>query len=299
MKKIIFATILLLIFYLPVVVPLVHADNPFTKQHKTEQIGSFLPKPAIFSKIFTRIILWQQYLKTKMTGLVRQAENNGSITPILLLILTAFVYGVVHAVGPGHGKAIALSYVMTQKPSYLKGLIFSNFIALFHGVSGIVFVIIVKLIINTTIMGNLDNVTNITQIVSYAVITFIGTAIVCFSIYKIVKKDRVKNSSKQLNPIFAAAVIGCIPCPGVIIIMLFALSMDLLILSIALGIAISLGMAVTVSVVVVLAISGKFALIGINGKRSSRSANFEVVVELFAGIALMVLGFLFLGASIA
>ncbi len=273
--------------------------NPFTSPDVDSAETAKHGNPSILNKIFLKIILWQQYLKTKMSFLVRQAKATHSMKPIWLLIFTAFIYGVIHAAGPGHGKALALSYALTQDPSYCRGLIFGNFIALFHGLSGIVFVIFIKLIINTSVMDNLNQVTRITQIVSYSIIALAGTLIFLYNIYKIVKSNTQnpeKNHTK-LNPILAAAAIGCIPCPGVILVMIFALSMNLLMLSIILGLAISLGMAFTISIVVILAISGKFVSLAAIEKKN-KSIQFETWIELFAGAGLMILGLLFLGANI-
>ncbi|MCD6224575.1 MAG: hypothetical protein J7K32_03455, partial [Deltaproteobacteria bacterium] len=173
-----------------------------------------------------------------------------SIRPLFFLIMAAFIYGVIHAAGPGHGKAIALSYVLSQRPSYIHGILFGNFIALFHGVSGIVFVLFIRLVLNTSITNNLDHVTRITQISSYSIIACLGLGIFIHSLYKLIKNNAEKQhhfDNKQtrqyLNPFLSAFVVGCIPCPGVVMVMLFALSMDLIGLGIILGITISIGMA--------------------------------------------------------
>jgi len=299
MKRRFFFIILGTVFCSFLLVPCVHSGNPFTTQHADKKPIVSFSKPVILSKVFVKIIDLQKYLKVHMARLVRQAETGGSIKPIILLILAAVLYGIIHAAGPGHGKAIALSYVLTQKPSYRQGLIFSNTVALFHGISGIIFVFFIRFITHSSIMGNLDQYTNITQIISYSIISFIGAVLFLYSFYKIVKKNRTTSSiNSKLNSVVPAAVIGCIPCPGVIVVMLFALSMDLMVLSLVLGIAISIGMAFTVSIVIALAISGKFALHIANEKRKKQAVNFEALFELFAGLLLMILGLLFLGATI-
>ena len=281
-------------------IPLANATNPFTSNQASQQTTSSpTSKPALLNKVFFKIIIWQQYLKTKMTLLVRQAKAEGSVKPIWLLILAAFAYGVIHAAGPGHGKAIALSYALAQRPSYAQGLLFSNSIAFFHGVSGIIFVLFIRFILNTSIMDNLDNVTKITQIVSYSIIACLGAVIFFHTVYKLVKNNHETHPKeiKGLNPVLAAAFVGCIPCPGVVIVMLFALSMNLFILSIILGLAISIGMGFTISIVVLLTISGKFASLNVIEKRGKKSFDLEKWIELFAGLILMVLGLLFLGAN--
>jgi nickel/cobalt transporter (NicO) family protein len=299
MKQYAIFLILLSIFS---IAPLANAHNPFTTKPENQHVA---PTPVINSKIFAKIIIWQHKLKAQMSSLVRQAESTGSIKPLLLLIIAAFSYGAIHAAGPGHGKAIALSYVLSQRPSYIQGLLFSNCMALFHGASGIIFVLVVRLILKTNIIKNLEAVTNITQVVSYSIIICFGFGLFIHSIYKLLKRHNPKQHSSEVlksgnksNPVLLALVIGSIPCPGVVMVMLFTLSMDLITLGIILGITISLGMALTISIIVLIAISGKIALFTTVARNSNQTVVIEYGIEIFASILLMVIGILFLGASL-
>jgi len=299
MKKAI--TFLVLILILSVGF-LANADNPFTTKPENQHAT---PKPVFKSKLFVKIIIWQHYLKEKISSLVRQAKTTGSIQPLIFLIIAAFAYGAVHAAGPGHGKAIALSYVLSQRPTYVHGLLFSNFLALFHGISGIIFVFTIRIILNATVVNNLETVTHVTQIISYSIIACFGLGIFIYSIYKMIKsKDKNqldfgnKPTRQYVHPVLSAAVVGSIPCPGVVMVMLFTLSMDLIVLGIILGISISIGMAFTISIVVLLAMSGKAVSVAMVTKKNKLAVFIEQWIEIFAGLALMILGTLFLGANL-
>lgn len=299
MKQSVIFLFLLLTFS---IVPLASAHNPFTTKPENQHAA---PMPVISNKFFAKIIIWQHKLKAKMSSLVRQAESTGSIKPLLLLIMAAFAYGVIHAAGPGHGKAIALSYVLSQRPSYIRGMLFSSCMALFHGASGIVFVLVIRFILKTNIIKNLETVTNITQVISYSIIACFGLGIFIHGIYKLIKKNDQKQytyetfkSGKYTNPVLLALVVGSIPCPGVVMVMLFTLSMNLIALGIILGITISIGMALTVSIVVLITISGKVTSLTAISKNSKRAVLIEYGIEVFAGLLLMTIGILFLGANL-
>ena len=310
MKNYIILSILLLFTISLLLFPLVtiaDASNPFTaKSEKQNAVHILAPK----NKFFVKIITWQYQLKEKITLLLHQAKSGNSIRPFFFLVLTAFIYGVIHAAGPGHGKAIALSYILSQRPSYFHGLLFGNCIALFHGFSGIIFVLFIRIILKTSIINNLEHVTRITQNTSYSIIACFGSGIFIHSLYKLIKnndrnpkslKNQVDSDTKQtrqhLNPLLSAFVVGCIPCPGVVMVMLFALSLDLIGLGIIIGITISMGMAFTLSLVVLIAISGKAA--SFNILRENRKAILiEYGIEIFAGAALAALGLLLLFANI-
>ncbi len=295
--------LLLLVFLLTCLsVTFSFAHNPFTTKPEDQHAA---PMPVFNNKLFQKIIIWQHKLKVEMSSLVREAEATRSIKPLLLLLVVAFSYGVIHAAGPGHGKAIALSYVLSQRPSYIQGMLFSNTMALFHGSSGIVFVLVIRLILNTNIIKNLETVTNITQVVSYSIIACLGFGIFLLSTYRLIKKqtqhhdaEKTLTSGKYRNPVLLALIVGSIPCPGTVMVMLFTLSMDLIILGIILGITIAIGMAFTVSIIVLITLSGKIASLKAVSKNSNRIFYIENSIELVAGLLLMTLGILFLGANI-
>ncbi|MBU2591220.1 MAG: hypothetical protein ABIJ24_05845 [Nitrospinota bacterium] len=299
MKKTIILFTLLLFFS---AAPFACRANPFKARIEKE------PSPVtkiIGSNFFPKIAVWQYKLKTKMSSLMLEAKSSGNIKPLLLLIMIAFTYGVLHAAGPGHGKAIAISYTLSKHPSWLQGMVFSTCMGMFHGISGILFVLIIRFVLKTSISQNLKTVTNITQVSCYTIITLIGIAIFIHAIYKLKKKRNPEKdlyetikSEKHHSPILLALAIGSIPCPAVVMVMLFALSIDLIALGIVLGITISIGMAFTLSIIVALTIAGKKTSLTAISKRSKESMLIEYGIEAFSGLFLTILGILFLGANL-
>ena len=291
------AKIFLILFIILSVISLSYASNPFTTKTKNKQTES---SSFFKSKFFVKIIIYQHFLKEKISSLARQAKETKSIRPFIFLIMIAFAYGVIHAVGPGHGKAISLSYGFAQNPTYTHSILFGASMALFHGISGILFVLIVRMVLNASISHNLENITHITQIVSYSIIICFGLGIVIYNINKLIKsKNKSQNNKPKkqyVNPVLSAVVVGSIPCPAVVMVMLFAISIDLIFLGIILGLAISIGMALTISVIIIIAISGKNASFFVIRKKNRLAVLVEKWVEIFAGIVLMILGILFLGA---
>ena len=253
----------------------VFAQNPFTAKPKSEA-HHVSTHPAARNPFLSMIALWQHRLNQKMAGLMRKVKATNSVKPLAFLLAIAFGYGVIHAAGPGHGKGFAISYILSQRPKLLRGMLFGNFIALFHGLSGIMFVLIIRVILQKSVTGTLEDVTRITQIISFSLITCLGLGILTKSIYKWIKS--AKSSHITLNgshkrhfsgPLLSALVVGMIPCPGVVMVMLFALSMELVGLGIMLGITISIGMALTITCVVVIVMSGKAVALGMVAKHGN------------------------------
>ncbi|MCK4768072.1 MAG: hypothetical protein KAS28_06740 [Desulfobacula sp.] len=259
------------------------------------------PKPLIKSKFFVKIIFWQQKLKEKMSNLIREAKTRKSLAPFFILIASAFAYGVVHSAGPGHGKAVALSYILSCKPSFSQGLIFGNLVALTHGFSGIFFVLTVKYSLQTSISASLETMTNITQIISYSLITCLGLIIFFRTIYKWNKNKTGHHEPRTklfANPFITAIAVGIIPCPGVVMVMLFAISLDLTWLGILLGTTISFGMASTITLVVIAGMSGKAAVLSLVSNHSRILILLEHMIEAMAGLLVACLGFILLSTSL-
>ncbi len=295
--KIIITIIFLFSFFL-IPVSIVGAHNPFTSKPENQHMA---PKPLIKSKFFVKIIFWQQQLREKISKSIREAKTKKSIAPFFILIAAAFAYGVIHSAGPGHGKAVALSYILSCKPSFSQGLIFGNLVALTHGFSGIFFVLTVKYLLQTSFSTSLETMTSITQIISYFLITCLGLIIFFRSIYKWIKNKTAYHDNHTklfVNPFITAIAVGIIPCPGVVMVMLFAISLDLTWLGILLGITISLGMASTVTLIVMAGMSGKAAVLSLASSHSRIFTTLEYVIETTAGLLVACLGFILLSTSL-
>jgi ABC-type nickel/cobalt efflux system permease component RcnA len=97
-----------------------------------------------------------------------------TVQPLLLLLGPAFGHGALQAAGPGHGKAVALSYMLTRRRKALDAVFFGNTVALFHGLSGIAFVLVVKLVLQKSVNATLAEMAHIAQVVSFSLIMGLG-----------------------------------------------------------------------------------------------------------------------------
>lgn len=274
------------------------AHNPFTS--KPEKSHKVLTSP-VKSKLFVKIVFWQHQLREKMSLLLRKAKSEKKLMPILLLALFAFLYGVIHSVGPGHGKAVALSYILTCKPKLSQSLIFGNLVALTHGFSGIFLVLSVKFILHTSITGSLDSVTYITQIISFSLISLMGIAIVIKSLHNWFKKKSTEARKQTwlfASPFTTAFAVGLIPCPGVVMVMLFAISLNLTGLGVILGFCIAAGMASTITLIVIAGMSGKSAILKLSNRHERLRGILEYSIETIAGLIITSLGLILLLANL-
>ncbi|MBW1820577.1 MAG: hypothetical protein JRI92_02255 [Deltaproteobacteria bacterium] len=291
----------LIIIFLSVCIPPSAAQNPFTSKAQPPNASQ---KQAMPNHFLAKISFLQHQLNQKMAALTRQAKETGSMKPFFFLFIIAFSYGILHAAGPGHGKAVAASYIISQKGKIVDSLLFGNMIALFHGFSGILLVLIVYFVLNSSVSGTLLDVSRITQIISYSLILLLGAILLTKSIYSWCRRTIIDQCysdgytrGRKLGSLATAFVVGMIPCPGVVLVMLFSVSMDMIGLGFLLALSMTLGMAVTISAVVVIGTVGKNLALGALQSRRDLAGIVGQLIETIAALMIMALGALFLAAA--
>ena len=100
-----------------------------------------------------------------------RGKADGSAAYTLLGI--SFIYGIFHAAGPGHGKAVISSYLVANDETWRRGVILSFASAILQALTAIVIVGIAAVLLGATakVMG--DTV-RVIEMVSYGLIVLIG-----------------------------------------------------------------------------------------------------------------------------
>jgi nickel/cobalt transporter (NicO) family protein len=121
---------------------------------------------------FTGWILAKQAEFYRMlSGLVRAAKSDGSAAYTLLGI--SFLYGIFHAAGPGHGKAVISSYLVANNETWRRGIVLSFASAILQALTAIVVVGVAAALLGATARA-MGNTVRVIEIVSYALILLIG-----------------------------------------------------------------------------------------------------------------------------
>ena len=291
--KYILPPILFILLIGPVLVTMTPAQaNPFTSKPTPTQEKQVRPiqPPSAISHYLPGLIRWQEKLRRNLAQITLKIKETRDFTTLFPLFGFAFLYGAIHSAGPGHGKAVAMSYILSVNPSPQKALAFGNTLAFTHGISGILLVVAVNYIFKTGMGHSLATTTRATQILSFSLVCLLGLFIIGKTILGLKKKQALETPPP--TRLGSAVVMGIIPCPGVVMVTLFALSLDLLPLGIFMGLAISCGMAVTISLVILAGVSGKTSLLKFTPH--GLQSHLETGMELFAGGALFILGSFFL-----
>ena len=111
----------------------------------------------------------------QMSATIRAARSDGSAVWTLLAI--SFAYGIFHAVGPGHGKAVISSYLVANQETMRRGIVLSFASALMQSLVAVVIVGICAWLLNAT-AKTMCGAEKVIEVVSYALIAAFGARLV-------------------------------------------------------------------------------------------------------------------------
>jgi nickel/cobalt exporter len=110
-----------------------------------------------------------------MSRVIRLAKTDGSAVWTLLGI--SFVYGIFHAAGPGHGKAVISSYLVANEETWRRGIILSFASALLQAIVAVAIVGVAAVLLNAT-AGQMCSAERVIELVSYALIALVGARLI-------------------------------------------------------------------------------------------------------------------------
>ena len=262
------------------------------------------PKKENFLDIFTNNI--KKYLVD---------IENGDKIALVFLLMASFIYGVVHALGPGHGKALAFSYFSSQKSSYFEAFVISLVTAFVHIIGALILVLISIFVLESVLNRFMEDS------ISY-VTAFCAVIIMLLALYILYRKlnkkscsccscsvplettkfsvnpqniNFVKTSqnrpitvtkrSKKQDLIFVLTA-GIIPCPGTVLLFVYAFLLKTYFAVILASISISLGMATVI-------FASSFLGVTLH-KVSNKSQKFANILEIVAPIFMFILALVLL-----
>ena len=111
----------------------------------------------------------------EMSSTIRAAKSDGSAVWTLLAI--SFAYGIFHAAGPGHGKAVISSYLVANEETAKRGIALSFASALMQALVAVAIVGVCAWLLNAT-AKTMCGAERAIEIASYALIAAFGARLV-------------------------------------------------------------------------------------------------------------------------
>jgi nickel/cobalt transporter (NicO) family protein len=127
--------------------------------------------PAQIGGMIGWLLARQAEFYRQFSGLIRAAKADGSAAWSLLGV--SFLYGIFHAAGPGHGKAVISSYVVANEETWVRGVVLSFASALLQAIVAVAVVGIAAALLQAS-AATMNSAVNVIETVSYGLIVLIG-----------------------------------------------------------------------------------------------------------------------------
>lgn len=222
--------------------------------------------------LYTVIAEEQKVLREKLTAAI-SAMKSGDWGAIWKFLLICLVYGMLHALGPGHGKSIVVGYFIARRGRWRQGVALGAGITVTHTMSAVLLLLILYAIFKATVFNAFETGRIGIERASYALIMLTGVLLVVLAIRDVIKSRKGCGCAARIETaegaaqdgacaesglgsalppvarwreiIGVAAVTGIVPCPAVALIVLFCLLNSMVALSLLGALVICVGMTIT------------------------------------------------------
>jgi len=118
---------------------------------------------------------YQRRIQQALSTSLRDVQSGSGSWALWTLTSVCFGYGVVHTLGPGHGKAVVVAYFLdsTRPRAWIEGIFAGAWIAFTHTLAALLLAGALKLFYSVGLLGALREVRNV-EIVSYVLILLVG-----------------------------------------------------------------------------------------------------------------------------
>lgn len=213
--------------------------------------------PRFLRPVVEPIAAAQRELNRTISRELRAVRETGSTKALLVVTGIAFVYGVLHAAGPGHGKLVVSSFFLAREARIVGGILTGTAISFLQAITSIALVCGLGVILGQHGFDVLGRSVWL-EALSYALIVAIGLVIAVSAVRGAHHHEHGERGRVGLGMIIAA---GVTPCASALIVMLFALTNGVLLVGIGATLVMAVGMSITVSLVGILTILGRRTLI--------------------------------------
>jgi ABC-type nickel/cobalt efflux system permease component RcnA len=250
------------------------AADPFRGGGGSSAAGKALAETDVgwLGQLIGEIAVLQRGLNAAISAHLRDLAAGGSWRTLAAVLGLSFLYGVLHAAGPGHGKTVVAAYFVARKEAVWRGLAIGSAISFIQALVAVLLVGALGIVLQWSRL-DVTNSAAAVETVSYGLIFLLG----CWLLWAAVTgrhhhhhhpaaaqdhsdhahhhghdhhhhhdHDHAADRRSTVGIVVAA---GMTPCASAIIVMLFALAQQLFLTGVLAVITMALGMALTVSAI--------------------------------------------------
>jgi nickel/cobalt transporter (NicO) family protein len=271
----------------------------------------------------TWLMAEQSRFYKELAAAIRAAKADG--TAAWLLIAISLAYGVFHAAGPGHGKAVLSAYLLASGETLRRGVLLAFVSAAVQALVAIGLVGALSVVIGAT-ARQIDDAALLLEKLSYGLMALVGLVLVARKLAGLrallARQGQLAaaggphvhgpgcghdhaplpNATRPFDLRSAAGTvmaIGIRPCTGAIIVLVFALAQGVFAAGIAAAFAMALGTAATVAAIAAVAVGAKGIAVRLMAPESFGAILAVRLMETAAALVVLLFGLTLLAGAVA
>ncbi len=267
---------------------------------------------ALWTRSAIAVFRAQQDLNRQLAEGLR-ALDAGGLGALAGLVGLGFLYGILHALGPGHGKAVMSAYVLGDARRLRQGLALAWCASGLQALGAILLVGLVMLVFGAA-AREVQLATLSLERAGYGLVLVLGLAMVAAGLHRSWtgrihahghRHDHRHGPASGSAPAarvgwrdgLAVLAVGIRPCSGAVLVLAFAKGVGAFAAGILATLAMAVGTAITVSSLALAAFYSRRMALRLVGRGERWAARAETALSLLAGGALALLGALLLAGS--
>lgn len=266
----------------------------------------------------------QQNFYRSMSGSLRQIGGEGGGFAAWTLMLLSFGYGVFHAAGPGHGKAVISAWMLATESELKRGVLISFMSSLVQALAAIAVVSAVLFVFAGAVAAT-RSAASVLESASFALIGLLGLYLIWTAFRPVAhahghahnhdhhhdhdhahcghahvpEANQMRENWSLAKAISMSFAIGIRPCTGAILVLLAAYPMGLYWAGVISVFAMALGTFLTVSLIAAATVYAKQAAVRFAAPGRSAMSWLNFSLRLAAGLLVTGLGGMLFWASLS
>lgn len=270
-------------------------SNPFAANGGTATATQDAPRMSSsggampWSGLLVKITRVQRTIRAELSSRLRALKVAPDAWGLLAFLALAFGYGAVHAAGPGHGKAVATSFVIARGERPSRAALLGMTMGAAHAASAALLILGLHTVLERSLMARFQASGLWVERASYALVC----AIALWLVYEAAMggHDEQEDIESQRRGFWATGLAtGMVPCPGAAIVLLFSLALGATGIGLAAVAAMALGMGVTIAAAGVLASCCGRGALALSASRPGLSMALRRGLGLCGGVLIFLFG---------
>jgi nickel/cobalt transporter (NicO) family protein len=202
---------------------------------------------------------FQLEIREKSADFLDDFRSNPSAVSVILFLMVVFFYGILHGAGPGHRKTVVFTLFLSRSARKWEPLAAGFLSAGLHaGTSLLLFVFFNLIWRSVSSFSDSENISFYLEGWTFIILAAFALALVFFKIFSMLTGPGHNYSGKDGKSLYYLLIISSLfPCPGATMLLILALSQNMIAMGVFGVLAMSLGMGIIISLAGYLGMAGR------------------------------------------